>query len=227
MMRYLLPLWLLTSSLSFSLLAEEVPDLAARIRYQDRVTSSDGISKESQWQEKWLRVGDQVWSQRLIPLPLARAYHAAHDATPGHKHFTHQMAARWVTRNQQNELQLRYADNWHNQLVEVPEEEYGQVAFKPDWPRIRHLINPALLQEMTPLDEPAPEQARWYEKREGKQRTRILWSSRWLLPLVVESASLDGYRSYRMEVTLKSLPKSLPWQQLEGYQTLDLRDFFD
>ncbi|HDX8339501.1 hypothetical protein [Aeromonas dhakensis] len=227
MMRYLLPLWLLTSSLSFSLLADEVPDLAARIRYQDRVTSSDGISKESQWQEKWLRVGDQVWSQRLIPLPLARAYHAAHDATPGHKHFTHQMAARWVTRNQQDELQLRYADNWHNQLVEVPEEEYGQVAFKPDWPRIRHLINPALLQEMTPLDEAAPEQARWYEKREGKQRTRILWSSRWQLPLVVESASLDGYRSYRMEVTLKSLPKALPWQQLEGYQTLDLRDFFD
>lgn len=227
MMRYLLPLWLLTSSLSFSLLAEEVPDLAARIRYQDRVTSSDGISKESQWQEKWLRVGDQVWSQRLIPLPLARAYHAAHDATPGHKHFTHQMAARWVTRNQQDELQLRYADNWHNQLVEVPEEEYGQVAFKPDWPRIRYLINPALLQEMTPLDEPAPEQARWYEKREGKQRTRILWSSRWQLPLVVESASLDGYRSYRMEVTLKPLPKTLPWQQLESYQTLDLRDFFD
>ncbi|MBW3762623.1 hypothetical protein GL264_17695 [Aeromonas jandaei] len=226
-MRLLLPLWLLASSLSFSLLADEVPDLAARIRYQDRVTSSDGISKESQWQEKWLRVGDQVWSQRLIPLPLARAYHAAHDATPGHKHFTHQMAARWVTRDQRGMLQLRYADSWHNQLVEVPEEEYGQVAFKPDWPRIRHLINPALLQEMTPLDESAPEQACWYEKREGNQRTRILWSSRWQLPLVVESASLDGYRSYRMEVTLKTLPKNLPWQQLEGYQTLDLRDFFD
>ena len=227
MMRYLLPLWLLSSSLAFPLLADEVPDLAARIRYQDRVTSSDGISKESQWQEKWLRVGDQVWSQRLIPLPLARAYHATHDATPGHKHFTHQMAARWVTRDQQGMLQLRYADSWHSQLVEVPEEEYGQVAFKPDWPRIRHLINPALLQEMTPLDESAPEQARWYEKREGNQRTRILWSSRWQLPLVVESASLDGYRSYRMEVTLKTLPKNLPWQQLEGYQTLDLRDFFD
>ncbi|MGU5792241.1 hypothetical protein ACV1DW_05350 [Aeromonas hydrophila] len=226
-MRLLLPLWLLASSLAFPLLADEVPDLAARIRYQDRVTSSDGISKESQWQEKWLRVGDQVWSQRLIPLPLARAYHATHDATPGHKHFTHQMAARWVTRDQQGMLQLRYADSWHNQLVEVPEEEYGQVAFKPDWPRIRHLINPALLQEMIPLDEAAPEQARWYEKREGNQRTRILWSSRWQLPLVVESASLDGYRSYRMEVTLKPLPKSLPWQQLEGYQTLDLRDFFD
>lgn len=227
MMRLLLPLWLLGSTLSFPLLADEAPDLAARIRYQDRLTSCDGIARENHWQEKWIRVGNQVWSQRLIPLPLARAYHASHDATPGHKHFTHQMAARWVSRSDEGELQLRYADAWHNQLVEVPPEEYGQVAFTADWARLRHLVDPALLQGMTPLDEAAPEQALWYEKREGKQRTRILWSSQWQLPLVVESASLDGYRSYRMEVTLKPLPRQLPWQQLDGYQTLDLRDFFD
>lgn len=121
MMKYLLSLWLLGSALSFPLLADEVPDLAARIRYVDRVTGSDGITRESQWQEKWLRVGDQVWSQRLIPVPLARAYHATHDARPGHKHFTHQMAARWVTRSEGDALQLRYADAWHNQLVEVPQ----------------------------------------------------------------------------------------------------------
>ncbi|MNJ11520.1 hypothetical protein D3C77_56960 [compost metagenome] len=101
------------------------------------------------------------------------------------------------------------------------------MAFTADWARLRHLVDPALLQGMNPLDEAAPEQARWYEKREGRQRTRILWSSQWQLPLVVESASLDGYRSYRMEVTLKPLPRQLPWQQLGGYQTLDLRDFFD
>ena len=35
---------------------------------------------------------------------------------------------------------------------------------------------------MTPLDEAAPDQANWYETREGRQRTRILWSSRWQLP---------------------------------------------
>ncbi|WP_429171618.1 hypothetical protein [Aeromonas rivipollensis] len=227
MMRLLLPLWILGCTLSFPLLADEAPDLAARIRYQDRITSSDGIARENHWQEKWIRVGNQVWSQRLIPLPLARAYHASHDATPGHKHFTHQMAARWVSRSDEGELQLRYADAWHNQLVEVPPEEYGQVAFTADWARLRHLVDPALLQGMTPLDEAAPDQARWYEKREGRQRTRILWSSQWQLPLVVESASLDGYRSYRMEVTLKPLPRQLPWQQLDSYQTLDLRDFFD
>ncbi|MGY3886299.1 hypothetical protein [Aeromonas aquatica] len=227
MRRLLLPLLLLGSTLFTQAWADEAPDLAARISYQDSVTGSDGIARANQWQEKWMRVGNQVWSQRLIPLPLARAYHASHDANPGHKHFTHQMAARWVSRAKDGELQLRYADAWHNQLVEVPAEEYGQVAFKPDWTRIRHLVDPALLAGMTPLDEAAPDQARWYEKREGKQRTRILWSNQWQIPLVVESASLDGYRSYRMTLTLKPLPKQLPWQQLDGYQTLDLRDFFD
>jgi len=228
MMRLVLSLWLLGSALAFPLHADDTPpDLAARISYHDRVTGSDGIARESIWQEKWLRVGNQVWSQRLIPLPLARAYHATHDATPGHKHFTHQMAARWVSRSDEGELQLRYADSWHNQLVEVPVEEYGQVAFKPDWRRIRHLVNPVLIEGMTPLDETAPEQARWYEKREGRQRTRILWSHQWQIPLVVESASLDGYRSYRMEVTLRKLPAQLPWLQLADYEVRDLRDFFD
>lgn len=227
MIRLLFSLLLLTNPAITLAYFDDVPDLATRISYQNRVTGPDGIARESHWQEKWIRVGDQVWSQRLIPLPLARAYHATHDANPGHKHFTHQMAARWVSRSAEGTLQLRYADAWHNQLVEVPPEEYGQVGFTPDWDKIRYLVDPALLQGMTPLDETAPAQARWYEKREGKQRTRILWSSQWQLPLVVESASLDGYRSYRMEVTLKPLPRQLPWQQLDGYQSLDLRDFFD
>lgn len=227
MNRILFPLWLLASPLMAQAYFDDVPDLATRISYQNRVTGADGIARESHWQEKWMRVGNQVWSQRLIPLPLARAYHATHDANPGHKHFTHQMAARWVTHGEDGGLQLHYADAWHNQLVEVPAEEYGQVGFTPDWDKIRHLVDPALLQGMTALDEAAPAQARWYEKREGKQRTRILWSSQWQIPLVVESASLDGYRSYRMEVTPRPLPKQLPWQQLGGYQSLDLRDFFD
>jgi len=206
---------------------ESSPAVAAQIRHIDRKTGSDGIASSNEWQERWLRVDNQVWSQRLIPLPLVRAYHARHDARPGHKHFTHQMAARWVTRSDEGEVQLRYADSWHNQLVEVPPEEYGQVAFSPDWPKLRHLVNPALLAGMTKLDEAAPEQASWYEKREGTQRTRILWSSQWQIPLVVESASLDGYRSYRMEVTLRKLPATLPWRGLAHYQQLDIRDFFD
>ncbi len=144
-------------------------------------------------------MGNQVWSQRLIPLPLARAYHATHDATPGHKHFTHQMAARWVSRSDEGELQLRYADSWHNQLVEVPVEEYGQVAFKPDWPRIRHLVNPALIEGMTPLDEAAPSRPAGMKSAKGSNEPafsgRVSGKSRWWSSRPVSTAiAATGWR---------------------------------
>ena len=130
MMKYLLSLWLLGSALSFPSWPTRVPDLAARIRYVDRVTGSDGITQESQWQEKWLRVGDQVWSQRLIPVPLARAYPP--PMMPPRPQTLHSPDGGTLGHPQRGDaLQLRYADAWHNQLVEVPQEEYGQVAFKP------------------------------------------------------------------------------------------------
>ncbi|MEW7863983.1 hypothetical protein [Aeromonas diversa] len=207
--------------------AASAPDLAARISYEVRTTTADGIVKESRWQERWLRVGDTLWSERLIPLPIARAFHARHDGQSGHKHFAHQMAARWVSPDDQGAPRLRYADAWHRQVVEVPPEEYGQVAFKPDWARLRHLVDPASLAGMTALDEPAPEGARWYEQRQGSERTRVLWAERDQVALTLESGSLDGWRRYTMTLTRQPLPKTLPWLAVDTYPTLDLRDFFD
>lgn len=207
--------------------AASAPDLAARISYEVRTTTADGIVKERRWQERWLRVGDTLWSERLIPLPIARAFHARHDGQSGHKHFAYQMAARWISPDGRGAPWLRYADAWHRQVVEVPPEEYGQVAFKPDWARLRHLVDPASLATMTPQDDPAPEGARWYEQRQGNERTRVLWSEREQVALALESGSLDGWRSYRMTLTRQPIPKQLPWQAFNDYPTQDLRDFFD
>ncbi len=207
-------------------LEAEAPDLAARIQYEDRSTGADGVVRESRWQERWQRRGDHIWSERLIPLPIARAYHLRHDNQPGHKHFTHQMAARWVSLAP-GDLQLRYADRYHNQLVSVPPEEYGQVAFTPNPAKVRFLIDPALLATMDPLDDEAPAGARWYAHQSPHERTRILWSERLQVPLSVESGSLDGYRSYRMTLTPTRLAARAPWLDLAGYQQRDIRDFFD
>lgn len=204
-----------------------IPDLAARISYEVRTTTADGIVKESRWQERWLRIGDTLWSERLIPLPIARAFHARHDKQPGHKHFAHQMAARWVTPAEDGRPRLRYADNWHQQVVTVPPGEYGMVTFTPDWGRLRHLVDPASLAAMTPLDEPAPPGARWYQQQRGNERTRLLWSERDQVALVLESGSLDGWRSYRMTLHPKKVPTRLPWQGIGNYAELDIRDFFD
>jgi hypothetical protein len=215
------------ATLSVQASTPDVPDLAARIQYQDRTTSADGVIRESSWQERWQRRGDQIWSERLIPITVARAYHQQHDGQPGHKHFTHQMAARWVGRDEDGTVQLHYADRYHKQLVSVPPEEYGQVAFTPNWAKVRFLIDPELLATMDLLEDAAPAGARWYEHKTAHERTRILWSARLQVPLQVESGSLDGYRSYKMTLTPAKLSAQAPWLALTDYQPRDIRDFFD
>lgn len=223
MMGLLLPL----ATLSAEARTADAPDLAARIQYQDRTTSADGVIRESSWQERWQRRGSQVWSERLIPITVARAYHQQHDGQPGHKHFTHQMAARWVSQDEGSTVQLHYADSYHKQLVSVPPEEYGQVAFTPNWAKVRFLIDPELLATMDLLEEDAPAGARWYEHKTAHERTRILWSEQLQVPLQVESGSLDGYRSYKMTLTPAKLSPRAPWLALADYQPRDIRDFFD
>ena len=58
-------------------------------------------------------------------------------------------------------------------------------------------------------------------------RTRLLWSERDQVALVLESGSLDGWRSYRMTLHPKKVPTRLPWQDIGNYAELDIRDFFD
>ena len=75
-------------------------------------------------------MGNQVEPAAHPPAP-ARAYHASHDATPGHKHFTPPDGGRWVTLDDGGNLQLVLLPTpGTNQLVEVLPEEHGQVAFK-------------------------------------------------------------------------------------------------
>ena len=154
MMKYLLSLWLLGSAL-LPLLADEVPDLAARIRYVDRATGSDGITQESQWQEKWLRVGDQVWSQRLIPVPWPVPITPPTMPAPA----TSTSLTRWrragsPQRGRRTPVALRrcLAQPAGGSAAGGVRPGGLQAGVGADPPP----INPALLEGMTPLDEAAP-----------------------------------------------------------------------
>ena len=68
-------------------------------------------------------------------------------------------------------------------LVEVPVEEYGQVAFKPDWLRIRHLVNPVLIEGMTRWMRPPPSRPAGMKSAKGSNEPafsgRVSGRSRW------------------------------------------------
>ncbi len=62
-----------------------LPPLQALISYVTLEVSPDGITQQHSYKERWIRDGDMLWSERLIPLPVARAFHlqhAAHAAQP-------------------------------------------------------------------------------------------------------------------------------------------------
>ena len=137
MMKYLLSLWLLGAPL-LPPPGRRGSDLAARIRYVDGVTGSDA-SPESQWQEKWR--GSVTGGASGSFRSPARAYHATHDARPGQNTSPDGGVGSPAARETHSSCAtpMPGTTSWWR----CRREEYGQVAFKPEWARIRHLINPS------------------------------------------------------------------------------------
>lgn len=227
MMRlFLLALALLCSNLSA---ADELPPIHALITHVSLEVSPDGITQQHTFKERWIRTGDTQWSERLIPLPVARAFHQLHDnAKTPHKHFMYQMAARWITRQPNGELDLTYVDHYHRNQVHYPPIEYGQAGFVPNWPQLSQLFDPALLSQFTLTGESGEHGSVWYQLEKDNQIMRVRWSDSLKLALEIEHHSRDGYKQYHMTVQLKpALPMQLPWQQLAGYDQKEISDFFD
>jgi len=207
-----------------------LPEVQALISYESRSLSSEGVTKASSYRERWIRQGDNLWSQRLIPQSAIDEYERIHDAEPGlHKHFNHRMASRWVQRGPDGKLTLMYVDADHKVKVYYPEEEYGQAGFMPDWPSLSSLIRPAALATYRRLEDTGPAGSHWYEHQDAHQRIRLLWSEQLQLPLMMEQQDLDGLSSYRIQVELETPPVKgeAPWNRLDGYELQDIRDYFD
>ena len=134
--------------------AQPLPPVQAQISYVSREVTPDGITQLHSYQESWIRDGNTLWSERLIPASVVEAFHHHHDEskTP-HKHFMYQMAARWVTQQPDQSLSLVYVDHYHKNQVYYPPMEYGQAGFNPDWTSLSQLFNPALLADFTATDE--------------------------------------------------------------------------
>ena len=236
-------LWLVCASLAETAAAngsdsdKSLPPVQALISYVTLEVSPDGITQQHSYKERWIRDGNTLWSERLIPLPVARAFHQIHDnsKTP-HKHFMYQMAARWLTQLPDGNLDLNYVDHYHKNQVHYPPNEYGQAGFIPEWDKLNRLLAPGSLAVMNPdpaaiLPESLPENAkdaRWYRLEQNNQILRVLWSERLQLALEVDRRTLDGYKQYRMSVALKpDLPTPRPWEKLAGYDQKEISDFFD
>ena len=209
--------------------AQPLPPVQAQISYVSREVTPDGITQLHSYQESWIRDGNTLWSERLIPASVVEAFHHHHDEskTP-HKHFMYQMAARWVTRQANGELELNYVDRFHHNQVHYPATEYGQAGFEPNWSHLSQLFDPAQLAHFTPTGKTGEQGAIWYQQQQANQIIRVLWSEKLQLALEIERHTPDNNKQYHMTVKLQpSLPTPRPWQQLSGYEQKEISDFFD
>ena len=204
------------------------PDLDATVTYQTRQVTSGGVTRTETWQERLIRRGDTVWTERVLPARAA-ASHAQESATEhvGHKHFDFDSAARLVQRGADGQLRLRYVDRQHRVVVSVPKAEFGAVGFDGRWDTAAHIVAPAVVERMGSAGGGA--KTGWRSGNTAGWQHRVQWSESLQVALRVESQRDDGStrRVVSIVPTRAVAANALPWNALAGFGEKDYDDFMD
>ena len=206
------------------------PDIDAVVTYRTHQVMASGVVRDESWQERVMRRGDAVWSERVLAAE-ARAAHRHETAAEhvAHKHFDFDGAARLVERDARGNTVLRYVDAKNRVVVSVPRAEYGAVGFDGRWDGAAHLVPPQVVAAMTVVRGAASPGSRWLGDHGDGWTHRVLWSDARAIALHIDSARDDG--SFRRTVSVVLQPvaggRSLPWRDLGSYTQKEYDDFMD
>ncbi|GHD57912.1 hypothetical protein [Jeongeupia chitinilytica] len=210
--------------------AAPLPDAAATITYESRVVTAEGVTKQTRFQERWLRSKDKVWSERIVPANALPE--SAHDGDHGGEHDHHHdmnfaTAAKYVYLDPKGAVALNFVRPVQKTVIVMGKGDYAQVGFDGSWEAAATLIDRKQLDRMSKLSKPAPAGANWYEQRQNKQYVRVLWSSAQQLPLTIETGRDDGSSWSRISVARQAVPARWPWADIAGYTRKDYMDLLD
>lgn len=205
-------------------------DVDALVSYETRQVLASGITRVDSWQERLVRRGSQVWTERVMSA-ASRAGHAHESAAEhiGHRHFNADTSARWLSVTPAGTVEVRFVDRERKVVVAVPRAEYGTVGFDGRFDAAASIVPPAAVQAMKPSAATSALGV-WMTQRSDGWSHRVLWSPSRQLALKVESQRDDG--SIRRVVNVKLLPAvagvpAAPWEALAGYAQKRYDDFMD
>ncbi|OQS35624.1 hypothetical protein [Chromobacterium haemolyticum] len=223
-MKILLPLALLALSPA---LRAAVPDLVATISYETVTVGNDGVEKTIRYREKLTRQGKHVWRERLNARAGGHDHDNGHGAEDGHDHIDYAAASRHVWLDAKGLPRLEFAVLQQRLLVQVGQREWGDVGFDGSWTLASQLVDIAKLKGFTVG--PGADGSRWYRKTANGRSKQLQWSTRWALPLRVESRSQDGRHRESMRVDIHPLAagQPLPWAQTGRLRGKDYMDTLD
>lgn len=200
--------------------------LSAIMTFESMTITTDGVKKQTYFQEQFIRDDNVVWSERIIPknIALLEDHHEAEE----HEHnLNFATAGKWIVRDSKNQIKFRFVRENEKKIIEPRVSEYGTLGFDGVWETAYYLINRNALKSMNQMKKTAPQGAIWYEKKDSKQFTRILWDERNQIPLSVESGSLNGSTNNKISLVITPTPAKLPWASLNQFQTIAYEDLLD
>lgn len=204
-------------------------DVDAIVSYETRQLTTAGVTRIETWQERLVRRGDQVWTERVLPAAVesvhARETVAEHH---GHKHLNADTSARWLSLGAKGAVGLKLVDRENKVVVDVPAAEFGSVSFDGRYDAAATIVPPSIVKTMKA--EGAPSSAgQWRSERNQGWSHRVLWSDEQQLALRVESRRDDG--TIERKVSVKLVPprpgQAVPWQALAGYTPKHYDEYMD
>ena len=221
--------WAVTTAAAGPAMPDLRGDVDALVSYETRQVMASGVTRTDAWQERLVRRGPQVWTERVLPPHGAGdAVHAGERAALGHKHLNAETSARWLRLGARGRVELSLVDREHRVIVEVPSAEFATVSFDGRYDAAATLVPPAVVMAMKP-EGPVRAGVQWRSERNQGWVHRVLWSQDKQLALRVESRREDG--SVQRTVKVRLLPvaaaQALPWQALGGYTPMRYDEFMD
>lgn len=220
------------------------PDLDLLIRHYSHVQTSEGVIRESRFEEKMVRRPGNVWISRVLPKTATahREGHAhennasdAHLAKPSsgekseaHKHFNHVTMTRHVIRDGEK-IRLEMINTHNREVVAIAPAEYENVDFDGSWVNAFFLIDPKRIADL-PMSGRVSKfaHARWRQQEKNGLIQQVLWDDKKMIPLVVETGDREGHFFERIEVKPQTSASSVhPWLDTKGFVQKDYTDFLD
>jgi hypothetical protein len=199
--------------------------LSAIMTFESMALTADGVKKQTYFQERFIRDDNVVWSERIVP---AVVNHPHVDGGDEHEHnLNFATAGKWISRKADNQINFAFVREEEKKIIQPRISEYGTLGFDGEWETAYYLVNRAALKKMTPTKKGTNVDSQWYEKKDAKQVTRILWDEKKEIPLSIETARLDGTMSNKITITLTAAPTNLPWNNLQAFQTVAYEDLLD
>lgn len=217
---------LLIIALTLPFAANATP-LSAIMTFESMALTADGVKKQTYFQERFIRDTNVVWSERIVPSAVNHPHEDESNEHEHHHDLNFATAGKWISRNANNQINFAFVRESEEKIIQPRVSEYGTLGFDGEWETAFYLVNRSALKKMTATKKGAKDGTQWYEKKDSKQLTRILWDEKKEIPLSIETSKLDGTMSNKISLQLTATPSTLPWNNLKTYQTVAYEDLLD